>query len=229
MRGAFKQIIGDLLYRMPRLQEYALKLSVYPRFRRWCREYPCEIVPGTGREARGHLYQLVSQRFDLDSSPIHYWEFGVYCGWSIQWWVCHNKHPESRFVGFDSFVGLPEDWGSSRRAGDFSTAGVTPDVQDARCTFQVGWFHQTLPAVLGQLGQQQRTIIHMDADLYRSTIFVLLQIGPHLKPGDLIIFDEFEDSAHEYRAFEDYVAILGASYEVVGATAGCQQTAVVLS
>ena len=34
-----------------------------------------------------------------------------------------NSHSDSRFVGFDSFEGLPEDWNSENPKGHFTTQG----------------------------------------------------------------------------------------------------------
>ena len=45
-------------------------------------------------------------------------------------------------------------------------------------------------------------IIHLDADLFSSTIFVLSQLYPYLKKGDIIFFDEFNVANHEFLAFK---------------------------
>lgn len=87
------------------------------------------------------------------SAPITYLEFGVHRGASMCRWLALNRHPDSRFVGFDSFKGLPERWelgGASLDAGHFSTGGQLPDVNDPRVSFVKGWFHETLPRFLGR-------------------------------------------------------------------------------
>ena len=222
-----KRYLGTLI-RSPWLQQFALKSSVYPRFLQWCKLHPCEVVIGTGNQARERLYQRISARFDLGDTPIAYWEFGVHRGRSIEWWVNHNGHVNSTFIGFDSFLGLPEDWNSQSRVGTFSTQGSIPNISDTRCAFVRGWFHETLPGWIEQLVPSQRKVVHLDADLYRSTILVLLYLAPKLKAGDVLIFDEFQDSAHEYRAFEDYEAIFKPSYEVIACTSGYSQIALIL-
>jgi len=80
--------------------------------------------------------------------PIDYLEFGVWKGDSIRSWSGLNAHPESRFVGFDTFEGLPEDWGSDHPKGTFTTQGQTPSIDDTRVSFIKGLFQQTLKPFL---------------------------------------------------------------------------------
>jgi hypothetical protein len=42
--------------------------------------------------------------------PVTYLEFGVAEGKSLRKMTQEFEHPDSIFVGFDSFVGLPEAW-----------------------------------------------------------------------------------------------------------------------
>jgi hypothetical protein len=95
------------------------------------------------QESRYRFYEAIYERERLDG-PLDYLEFGVAEGHSFRWWVARNPDPRSRFVGFDTFTGLPEDWGRFRR-GHFDTAGVPPDVGDPRCRFLKGLFDETLP------------------------------------------------------------------------------------
>lgn len=47
------------------------------------------------------------------------------------------------------------------------------------------------------------TVVHLDADLYSSTLFILIHVLPRLKKGDILIFDQFGDCLHEFKAFID--------------------------
>src|SRR5437870_1966975 len=73
-----------------------------------------------------------------------YLEFGVFEGNSMRWWAAELTNPAARFVGFDSFEGLPEDWRPSTPRGWFKTTGP-PAIDDARVSFVTGWFDETLP------------------------------------------------------------------------------------
>ena len=71
-------------------------------------------------------------------AAIDFLEFGVYKGHSIQYWSQMNCNPQSRFIGFDSFEGLPEDWTKNVPKGFFYAAGEVPQVDDKRVSFVKG-------------------------------------------------------------------------------------------
>jgi hypothetical protein len=159
---------------------------------------------------------MLLERERLDG-PIDYLEFGVAQGDTIRWWVENNRHPESRFVGFDSFEGLPEQWEHIPK-GTYSTFGKIPEVPDPRCSFVKGLFRDTLPGWLIGRDFPRRTVLHVDADLYSSTLLVLLQVLPRLVTGDIIIFDEFDTYLHEYRALVDATAAYPLGFRALGHT-----------
>jgi hypothetical protein len=66
----------------------------------------------------------------------------------------------------------------------------------------------------------------MDADLYSSTLYALTSLDHLITGGTYIIFDEFGDLLHEYRAFMDYTASYGRRFELVAATAKCYKVVV---
>lgn len=141
----------------------------------------------------------------LDSSePILYLEFGVYQGYSIRYFAERLKHPQTRLFGFDSFEGLPQRWGEHAK-GTFTTGGTMPVIDDARVQFVKGWFQDSLPRFLSQVGpidqKWRRVFVHFDADLYSSTLFVMATLWQHL-PSYYFCFDEF--MGHELRAFTDF-------------------------
>lgn len=168
---------------------------------------------------RLELYSFVIQTENLQTQPITYLEFGVANGVSFRWWVEHLNQSHHQFHGFDTFTGLPEDWGHFKK-GDMS-AGNTPPLieEDKRHSFYQGLFQQTLPNFIEQNKSilQQRLIVHLDADLYSSTLYVLTSLAPFLKKGDILFFDEFNVPNHEFLAFEEFINSYYLEYEVLGA------------
>src|SRR5262249_40083310 len=130
---------------------------------------------------------------------------GVWQGESIQHWAKINPHPDSRFYGFDSFEGLPEDWGVMPK-GAYSVGGTAPSITDSRVSFIKGWFQDTLRSFLQTFEPHGRVVVNNDSDLYSSTIYCLIQIDHLLEAGSLIIFDEFGCPQDEFRALNDYVS-----------------------
>jgi hypothetical protein len=156
----------------------------------------------------------------LDQQPISYLEFGVYRGDSLRLWLAGISHPGSRFVGFDTFTGLPERWRPTEPAGHFNANGAIPDIKDPRCSFEVGLFQDTLPPFVSRTDLTGRMVVNLDADMFTSTLFVLTTLAPYLKSGDLIFFDEFSCPLDEFRAFEEFVRSFRVKYEVLAAVYG---------
>ncbi|MGV3612635.1 MAG: TylF/MycF/NovP-related O-methyltransferase [Fluviicola sp.] len=176
---------------------------------------------------RFELYEVVIKDQQLDEA-IDYLEFGVSKGTSMQWWINRNKHPETVFYGFDTFTGLPEDWGPFKK-GDMSANNAIPDFNDPRCQFYQGLFQQTLGKFLaeGKLSNRKK-VIHLDADLYTSTLFVLATLYPYLNKGDILFFDEFNCPTHEYLAFDEFCRSFYVEYKTLGAVNNFYQVAVMI-
>ncbi len=160
---------------------------------------------GMSLNDRCDLYEFLLKHYELNK-VIDYLEFGVYLGASLKWWLKHNVCMDSRFYGFDTFTGLPENWGTVKK-GYFSTNGQAPLTDDTRARFIKGLFQDTLDDFLRDYDGGRRKIVHIDADLYSSTLFVLTRLGPLLKRDDIIIFDEFlswKNPSHEFQALRDF-------------------------
>jgi len=166
-------------------------------------------------EQRHAFYTYVYNRI-VGKAPVDYLEFGVAGGESFRSWLGLSKQPESRFYGFDSFEGLPEDWQADSPKGAYSTGGQIPQVDDARAAFVKGLFQQTVDAFSLAFTPQNRLVLHMDADLYSSTLYVLMMMNRHIRPGTVILFDEFtaRGFTDEYAALEDFCLACGRSYAV---------------
>lgn len=175
---------------------------------------------------REKLYDYVIAQEKLDG-PINYLEFGVSKGYSFRWWMAKLQHPENRFYGFDTFSGLPEDWGPYKK-GDMNNGNHPPVIDDTRHTFYQGLFQQTLIPFLANYSPDKRQIIHMDADLYSATLYVLTLMTPYIKKGDIIFFDEFNVPMHEFKAFKEWTEAFYINYRVLGGVNNFYQMAVII-
>jgi hypothetical protein len=193
-------------------------------FYSWKRDYPKRLT----------LYERVAAAYGLESRALLYLEFGVASGSSFFWWLEKNSHPDSVFRGFDTFEGLPEDWGGYRKgAMAFSLDQVKaapghPSAKDPRAGFIKGIFQHTLHPFIGEnqeLLKSRFKLIHLDADLFSSTIFVLSQLHPYLRPGDLILFDEFNVANHEFLAYRIFTEAFYVKLKPVGAVNNFYQVA----
>lgn len=159
-------------------------------------------VPCVRQQIR-HVPKYI-QSHCLKDEAVDYLEFGVFRGASISKWSEINTHPLSRFFGFDCFEGLPEDWvaisGTGPR-GSYSAGGKIPTSSDGRVRFVKGQFAKTLPGFLRTFQSSSRLIVHNDADLFSSTLYVLTKIDSVVEPGTVVIFDEFSNPLHEWKAF----------------------------
>lgn len=174
---------------------------------------------------RFKLHQFVYDSEELDSD-INYLEFGVGEGVSYKWWINKVKNPNARFYGFDTFTGLPEDFGVMKQ-NDYDTKGNYPDVNnDVRANFIAGMFQDSLPAYVGNIDFSKRTVFHFDADLYSSTLFLFTFLHYKFKKGDIIIFDEFGVPTHEFKAMDDYLSAYKLKFEVIGAVNNYLQIAI---
>ena len=163
---------------------------------------------------RSAMYRFISSSV-IRQEPIDFLEFGVFRGDSIREWSILNQHPDSRFYGFDSFEGLPDTWRKEQGKGHFNVGGELPQSWDARVKFIKGWFDQTVPRFIKDFIPKNRLLLHLDADLYSSTLIPLVYFALYLRAGSLLVFDEFYDRNHEFRAFEDFLKVSKTNYRAV--------------
>lgn len=160
---------------------------------------------GARHRSREHLWQATSAR--LQSGAVTVLEFGVASGAATRYWLSMLRNPELRWHGFDTFTGLPDSWvrGGVKfaNAGEFDAGGVPPDIPDSRVTWHKGRIEQTLPAARIDFGPS--VLVLFDLDLYEPSAFALECIADHLKPGDLLYFDEAYDPWHERRLLDEFL------------------------
>lgn len=160
------------------------------------------------------LFQFIIDTEIIDKE-IDYLEFGVSKGHSFRWWLDNIKNENSFFFGFDTFTGLPEAWGPFKK-GDMSSGIEPPQISDSRHKFYQGIFQDTLYDFLASYKVEKMKVIHLDADLYSATLFVLTSLSSYLRKGDILIFDEFNVPLHEFKAFTEWTDSFYINYSVIG-------------
>ena len=170
-------------------------------------------------DALGFDSQRELIEFALTETKIegHYLEFGVYTGGTIRFIA--SRRPKHTIHGFDSFEGLPEAWGGfnlSRSA--FDVRGKLPRVPD-NVRLHRGWFEESLPPWLKE-NSGQAAFLHIDCDLYSSTVTILNLLSDRIVPGTVILFDEYFNfpnwENHEFKAFKEFVAKKAVKYTYLG-------------
>ena len=168
-----------------------------------------------------YCLDLRKSELDLGGTIL---EFGVWKGVSINFFAKHS--PGASITGFDSFEGLEEDWfGHIRTKGFLDVGGVLPSVP-GNVQLIKGWFQSTLPSFLGTFGEQKISIVHMDADTYTPTKYALQMLAKNLKPGTIVIFDEYFGYSswriHEFKAWQEIVSEHNLKYKYLAYSDQCQ-------
>jgi tetratricopeptide (TPR) repeat protein len=140
-------------------------------------------------------------------------EFGVFQGTSINLLA---KLVPTAIHGFDSFVGIPEDW-NDEKAGSYSMKGELPFVSE-NVQLHVGWFEQSIPPFV-EMHDEAVRFMNIDCDLYSSTETVLALFHRQIGQGTVLVFDEFIGNVSwqedELKAFEHAAQKYGWRYKVI--------------
>jgi Macrocin-O-methyltransferase (TylF) len=147
-------------------------------------------------------------------------EFGVWRGKTINV-IAALVGNQATVHGFDSFEGLPEDWNGwngKYRKGTFHMKGALPKVRP-NVVLHKGWFDETVPKFAAEHPGTPVAFLHIDCDLYSSTKAIFDSLGDRLRPGSVIVFDEYFNYAgwreHEYKAFQELIETRSLRYRYV--------------
>ena len=190
------------------------------------RIYICLVFQMMNRsQAMAHAFRFL-HKSDTDGD---YFEFGVYQGQSLIHAYKVHKTNEVRarhFFGFDSFEGLPKFEADDEmegydifHEGQFATS--LSDVRDATrksgadgrlVTFIPGFYDKTLgdPETEAIVGHSKAALVHIDCDLYSSTVPCLKFMESRLVDGAIFMFDDWfcyrgRPDRGVRRAFEEWV------------------------
>jgi predicted O-methyltransferase YrrM len=178
------------------------------------------------RSAKQYWDPLVMLRdmVDLATLPGLFLEFGVATGTTTRVIAAGTRE---EVHGFDSFQGLPEDWGMVLPKGAFGQeppAGLPGNVR-----LVAGWFEDTLPGFVRE-HPGPVSFLHVDSDLYSSAKTIFKHLGERIGPGSIIVFDDYLNfpdwQDHEFKAFTEFLQYSRLSFEYLGVVMNGYQAAV---
>jgi hypothetical protein len=167
-----------------------------------CLKFDKQIY-ASAHKAKSFINSIETLRFALENAILSgvALEFGVFSGRTLK--IISEYFPGNTY-GFDTFEGLPEDWREGFLKGTFKLDEI-PVVENANIV--VGLFQDTLSGFIETMNKPI-SFIHLDADLYSSTKYVLSELNHRIEEGCVILFDEFMNypsfERHEYLAFIEW-------------------------
>jgi predicted O-methyltransferase YrrM len=219
----FKRTLSEFIFRRFMLKHYASNLLV---------DLNLEAKQQTLEYIRANMIDapyfekhqaLVEHALGEVSGHGLYLEFGVGRGKSMRWIA---SQVSGAIHGFDSFEGIQEYW-NGNPVGSFAQKKL-PKVP-GNVEFHVGYFDATLPGFLEKHAGPV-AFLHVDCDLYSSTVTILEALGNRLQPGAIVLFDEYYTfhrwQDHEFKAFQEFVARAGLKYEYIAFSVTGQQVAI---
>lgn len=182
-----------------------------------------EFIPGKTPEtietmdaAKAKLREAMVDERTINGSVL---EFGVDKGKSFVQ-LC-ELFSDQRIYGFDAFDGLPEGgkwYGNTMHKGMFKNDCEPPfEIPDNGVIIN-GWFEDTLPDFVAN-NQQPIKYLHIDCDVYSSTVTILNEIGNRIVEGTVIVFDDYCNytgwRAGEWKAWQEFCEKHEVSYEYI--------------
>jgi hypothetical protein len=191
----------------------------------WEKFFPVDQIPqvvGDGPRrvlcpTHARRRELWRYALTLVADPLFPWcEFGVGEGESLDWFLL-NKPAGNRMFGFDTFEGIPEPW-LGHPVGHWKSEPYRanrPDLEIVRAPFEVSLGEARVRSQLARgVG-----LMHVDCDLYSSTQTVLEGTREFIRPGTVLVFDEFYGYGGwqqcEAGAFREFVEAERVSFEYV--------------
>ena len=171
---------------------------------------------GTNSTLLVNRYQLWNEKLiPMVKSGAVVFEFGVAAGAATKWWA-KKELPVACWHGFDTFTGLPTPWKRGgvdvMDAGVFDQSGAKSEFPKIDTRYPLKWhkgmISETLVKAEFPIPSECQKIIFIDVDLYEPTKEVLFYFAKHLKPGDLIYFDEGFDPWNEGLALQEAIKVM---------------------
>ncbi len=173
---------------------------------------------GRGSEPKLAYWRQMAEQTQWYDGDGDWLEFGVYKGDSAECFLSRMPR-KARLYLFDSWEGLPEDWvyGPEKTVQAskewFALSGGPPTSRfqkyGNRAVFVKGLFQKTIPKWKRNRANTKISVIHLDADIYSSTKYVLDTIDDMITSDTLVMLDDYYgrpanmDNVH--KAFHEYI------------------------
>lgn len=182
------------------LYEDEQRKSSYEHFKKY---FKTSIFLPTWDLKKYSINRAIENNLELNN---YYLEFGVFKGESLNFYSNILKTKKKNIYGFDSFVGLKEDWhGSHWSAGGMDLKGKIPELNKNAIPIK-GWIQDTLPKFLNE-EKPSINFVQLDVDTYETTKFILSSLKPFLNKSCIITFDDFYNfsawDVGEYKALTE--------------------------
>lgn len=123
---------------------------------------------------------------------------------------------------FDSFDGIPDSWALSQdqvyEPGFGKHELPKKEITGVGVALYVGKFEDTIP-FWAHDNKYQIGLVHIDCDVYSSTVDVLHALNLNIRQGTIIMFDEYFNyqrfAEHEYKAFSEFVRGYNFEFEYI--------------
>lgn len=160
--------------------------------------------------------ESIKEALENVSLKGHFAEFGVANGITARQ-IVGSVPKGKKFYLFDSFEGIPEDWTERIKKGAYAQTEL-PVFEEKCVVIKQGLFDDVLPDFVKRV-TSKFAFIHIDCDLYSSTISALTNFEQNIGPGTVILFDEIigieEAIDHEMKAFDEFIELTGLDYDVI--------------
>ncbi|MGH2763448.1 MAG: TylF/MycF/NovP-related O-methyltransferase [Thermoleophilaceae bacterium] len=165
---------------------------------------------------RGRALHRLARELEAATVPGALVDCGVWNGGSSI--LMAAGAPNRDVWAFDSFAGLPEPSPvDGRESSAFAGAcvgseemlreGIERFTRGARLHVRAGWFEDTFPAAVGEIGPI--ALLHCDGDWYESVRLTLERFYPGVAAGGYVVIDDYGAWPGARRAVEEYRARIG--------------------